>query len=577
MTLSRIKFCTLLVLLFFPSLGEGWGEAFAQHEQPAPKWVAKTCKAIVSVLTYDQQNELLHSGTGAFISQDGIGVSDYALWRDAYRAVVVDMDGKSYDVERILGADDMYGAVRFRVAARKVNHLSVAPAAASAEGQTVHVLTFQKKAPVSCPELTIEKKELVDGGYAYFTLSRVLDSKYSGGLLFTETGDFVGIVQSPVGNRSYAVDSRLAAALQIEAIQTKTGAIALQNIHLPGGLPDSQEEALVYLYFKSRSAGNEEYMDLLNLFLTTWPDCAEGYLRRATPLMDLQRFEEADSDLKTYLRLAADKAQAEANVAQSIYTKLTYQSDVPYAAWSYDTALDHVDRALSLTTDSVQQLSYQLQKAQILMAKPDARGALAIYDRLNSGPYRSPSLLYAASLAHAQLGDSATVQIALLDSALTMFSTPLPEEAANYFMRRGQLHASSGHFRQAVQDYNQYCYLKNNRVSAVFYYERSQLEVEGRMYQQALDDLDAAIGKAPGEALYHMEKSAVLLRVGETEQCIESARHALLLDPNMSDAHRILGYALIQSGQKAEGRRSLERAIELGDETAQELIDKYAK
>ena len=100
----------------------------AQPEQPAPKWVAKTCKAFVSVLTYNQQNELLHSGTGAFISQDGICVSDYALWRDAYRAVVVDMDGKSYDVERILGADDMYGAVRFRVAARKVNFLPVATA-----------------------------------------------------------------------------------------------------------------------------------------------------------------------------------------------------------------------------------------------------------------------------------------------------------------------------------------------------------------------------------------------------------------------------------------------------------------
>ena len=49
------------VLLFTPSLGGGWGEALAQPEQPAPKWTAKACKAIVSVLTYDRNNELLHS------------------------------------------------------------------------------------------------------------------------------------------------------------------------------------------------------------------------------------------------------------------------------------------------------------------------------------------------------------------------------------------------------------------------------------------------------------------------------------------------------------------------------------
>ena len=166
--------------------------------------------------------------------------------------------------------------------------------------------------------------------------------------------------------------------------------------------------------------------------------------------------------------------------------------------------------------------------------------------------------------------------IALLDSAVAMFPEPIPEEAATYIMRRGQLKALQGRYREAVLDYNQYCYLKNNKVSAVFYYERSQLEVQGRMYQQALDDLDQAIERAPREALYYVEKSALLLRVNELNSCIENAMLALRIDPDLSDAYRILGYALILKGDKAGGRKNLEKAVALGDESAQELIDKYA-
>lgn len=529
------------------------------------------------MITYDQNHELLHSGTGAFITTDGVCVSDYAVWRDAYSGVVVDAGGKKYDVERILGADDMYGVVRFSVAAKKTESLVLASPTATAADQTVCAMTYTKSAPASAPQLRIEKKDVVEDGYAYLTLSGAFDAKYTGGILLTMDGEFAGILQSPLNGKSYAIDSRYAASLQVEAIPKRTTSMALQNIHIRKGLPDAQEEALVYLYFKSRSADNDEYMDLLNLFITTWPDCAEGYLRRATPLMDLQRFDEADKDLQTYLRLATDPAQAEANVAQSVYTKLTYQPDVTYAAWTYDTALSHIDRAIGLAADSVQQFSFLLQKAQILMAKPDPRAALDIYDQLNSGPFRSPSILYAASLAHAQLDDSASVQIALLDSALAMFPDPLPEEAANYIIRRGQLKATQGRFRQAVLDYNQYCYLKNNRVSDVFHYERSQLEIEGHMYQQALDDLDKAIEMAPNKALYHVEKSALLLRVNELDACIASAQDALRLDSQLSDAYRIMGYAMIRKGDKQGGRRQLERAIELGDETAQELIDKYAQ
>ena len=65
--------------------------------------------------------------------------------------------------------------------------------------------------------------------------------------------------------------------------------------------------------------------------------------------------------------------------------------------------------------------------------------------------------------------------------------------------------------------------------------------------------------------------------MNELNTCIENALLALRLDPNNSDAYRIMGYALILKGDKQGGLKNLERAVELGDESAQQLIDKYAK
>ena len=96
------------------------------------------------------------------------------------------------------------------------------------------------------------------------------------------------------------------------------------------------------------------------------------------------------------------------------------------------------------------------------------------------------------------------------------------------------------------------------------------------MYQQALDDLDAAISLAPNEALFHVEKSAVFIRIGQIDDCISEAKKSLELNPNLPDAYRIMGYAQIEKGEKALGKQNLQKAIDLGDEAAQELMNQYS-
>ena len=78
----------------------------------APKWVDKAKRAVFSVVTYDQDDKILNTGNGFFVTEDGVALSDYTLFKGARRAVVMSSDGAQMPVEAIMGADDMYDVVK---------------------------------------------------------------------------------------------------------------------------------------------------------------------------------------------------------------------------------------------------------------------------------------------------------------------------------------------------------------------------------------------------------------------------------------------------------------------------------
>ena len=546
------------------------------QEAAVPKWGNKAMKAIVSVLTYDKDGNLMKSGTGFYINSDGVALADYSLFKDAYSAVVVDNEGEKSAVRWILGADDTYSVVKFKVDTKKNNVLTLTEIPSS-EGAMVFTLKYAKGKVSSCPTAQISIVKTITDDCPYYTLSYATDESYLGAPVFNAKGEVVGITQPSMGSNGYVLGIKFINSVNIKAIASRVNTLALDKIHIAKGLPDSAEESLVYLYMKADNMENEEYLDLLNLFVTTYPDNAEGYFRRATPLIDMHRFDEADSDLQTYYKLSTDKALANTKIADIINTKLVYQPEPAYEKWTFDLALEYIDKAVK---EQPNILEYKLLKGQILMAKKDFAGAIAHYDDMikelksagDAGIQELPGIYYVASMAHEGAGDSVATQIELLDSALALFPTPMPAEAAQYVLRRGQLHSASGHYRDAVNDYNQYCFLCNNKVNTSFYYDRAKLEEKARMYQQALDDLTTAISMSPKVPLLYVEKCALLLRVNELDECINTANQLLVFDPQNVDALRIMGYAQTQNGNKALGKTNLQKAADLGDESAKEIL-----
>ena len=76
-----------ILLLFAISLVAQW--AFSQ-----PKWVDKAKRAVFSIVTYDKDDKMLNTGNGFFVSEDGVALSDYSLFKGARRAVIVNYEGK---------------------------------------------------------------------------------------------------------------------------------------------------------------------------------------------------------------------------------------------------------------------------------------------------------------------------------------------------------------------------------------------------------------------------------------------------------------------------------------------------
>lgn len=561
------------------------------QDAPLPGWYKKVQKSIVSIISYNQNKEMIHEGVGYVATEDGVVLSDYDTFRDAYSAVVVDMKGKQYNVVRILGADSSNGLVRSQTDMDKATPLKIASPIGVNRGAQVLAIGFYKDKPNVVPTSTVGKKDMIDSKYGYYTLTSEFDGNQVGKGAFNDAGDLIGIIQSSIGGKSGVIDASMAMSLSMAAIQSNNQAIALNNIHIKKALPDTAEESLVYLYFRSTTADDAEYMDLVDQFVEKFPDNAEGYHRRATPLIDLHRFDEADQSLQKYIQLSTDKNMAYSKVADVIYTKVLYQPEPAYDKWNYDTALSYIDKAISgiepsiaAATDSIanrsllsQKIEYQILKAKILSSKGDYRGAISIYDEINSGPFRAPAFFMASSMQHALAGDSLSVQIDIMNSAIAEFGDPLPADAAPYILQRAQLYEADGQYRKAVGDFNTYLYLKNNKVNDSFYYDRSVLEMNARMYQQALDDIDKALSLSPNNPDYLLHKSSVNLVVSQIDECISAARKCIQLKPDMAQAYRILGYALLQKGDKNGARTNLERAKSLGDESAQEIMDMYLK
>jgi tetratricopeptide (TPR) repeat protein len=417
----------------------------------------------------------------------------------------------------------------------------------------------------------VRKAETISGEYGYYTIAMPMTENLVSCPLMNNTGEVIGMMQQPASTKdtlSYAVDARFVDSLRITGLTYNDATFRLTQIRKE--LPSDLKEANLVLYLSASQMDSISYVALIEDFIRQFPNVPDGYTARALQEAEGNNFAIAEKDMQQAIKCATNKDDIHFTFARMIYNKVIYQSDKPYDAWNLDKALTEIQAANSINP----QPSYRQLEANILFAQQKYDEAYQVFSSLASTNLRNSEIFFGAAKCKEMLCDT-TAMLALMDSTLATFSKPYLKEAAPYLWARAEARRNAGKYRDAVSDMNDYETLMAASVNDNFYYVRHQTEILGRLYQQALNDINRAIQMNPQEILYYAEKASLEIRVGMYDEAIVTAQECIGLDANNSDGYLFLGLAQCLKGQKAEGISNLQKAKELGDPQAEELINKY--
>lgn len=545
-------------------------------QKDTPKWVNKAKQAVFSIVTYDKEDKLINTGNGFFVSEDGIALSDYSLFRNAQRAVVITTDGKQLAVKNIMGANDMYDVVKFRVnIEKKVPSFLPVAVTSPVKGAKAYLLPYSTQKDRTCTDGTIKEISPLPGGHHYYTLDMAFNEKMVSCPVTNAEGEVFGMIQADAANtanESYAIGTGFAMELSIDMLSANNA--ALNKIGIKKALPPTEEQALIFLMVSVSSMNTESYLNLLNDFIEQYPNSAEGYIRRANHyvynLKDDQHFAMAEADLDKALKLSDKKDEIYYNKAKLIYANQISKSPFKYRDWGYAKALEEAGKALAIA----QLPLYQQLRGDIYFALQEYSKAFECYEEVNRSKLATPASFYSAAKSKELMKADRSEVIALLDSAISRFTKPYSEEAAPYLLERAQNKEQKELYREAVADYDEYYQTVNGNVNDVFYYYREQANYKGKNFKRALEDIQKALELKPGDISYLAELGAVYLRIARYKEAIETLQEALAIDPKFAACYRLIGFCQTQLGEKDEACENFSKAKELGDEAVQGLIDK---
>ena len=534
-----------------------------------PGWANKARKGIFSIITYDKANKILNTGNGFFISNEGIALSDFSTFKGANHAVIVDYEGKQMPIESIMGINAIYDVVKIQVKInKKIQAFNISNKKCQI-GETVYLLPYSTQKDDICRSGSIEKIDSIENNNQYYVLNlRTTDKTVSCPILSTD-GEVVGIIQKGTtsdNGKSYAVGALLGKNLEIPPIGTND--YPYTDTEIKKALPSDENKALAAL-FMNASGDQKVYENMINDFISLYPNNSEGYLRRAqfnANYRDENHFTQVETDLDKALKLADKKDDVLFNFSKIIYTNDILDPPFTYKDWTLDKAIEFIDKAKAVNDMPI----YEQQKGNIYYAKKDYQKAYDCFYNVNNSTIASAESYLSAAQCKELLGQPKEA-ITLADTAVAKAGNQI----LIYLDERARMKTRLGKARDAVKDFNEIYDKMNGQVNSNFFYNRSQAEMQSKMFQQGIDDIEKAVQLSPDNALYLAEQASTYIRFNKIDEAIIAAKKAIAASPKFADSYRLLGYCQAVKGMKDEAIKNLTKAKELGDEKAEGIIEKY--
>lgn len=527
--------------------------------------VKKAANTTFTLTTFDTKGSILSTTNGVFVSTDGVCVSTWKPFAGAAKAVVIDNNGQKYDVETMLGANEIYDVAKFKVNAKT----AAAPFASSATANSTAWVVIPAKAgePIKA---SINKVEKFMDKYTYCVLTTSAPEKNNGAPLLNEQGQIVGIYNSN-GNLQSATDARYANDFVLVGLSQNDPTLLQSGIRI--GLPQQSDEAIIALMLSSNKIESLRTATI-NDFLQKFPALNNGYTALASLLFSKGNIAEADKVLQQAISKVKEKNEAHYNYGRMIYQGATMASLADKAkaqGWTLDKAMSEANEAYKIKPEPV----YKHLQAQITYAKGDYQKAYQEFEALTKTPMKNPELYLEMALCQENLKGSDDAILALLNQSIELCDTPYMDTSSPYFLARANQLEKMGKYRDAMKDLYLYEYLNQGTLEADFYYMREQIEIKGKLWQQALQDILIATKLNPAEPMYCAEASNLLLRLNKFEEAILAAKQAIALKDDYAEAYLVLGIAQCKNNQKAEGIANIEKAKNLGNPQADTFLNHF--
>lgn len=523
-------------------------------------------QALLTLKTFKSGGKAVGTSFGYLIDRSGTVISAWTPFNGADSAVVVDAKGRSYPVEKIYGASELYDIAKFAIGgATAVQPISLAKTLPT--GSVRMWIMTQKPALV-----TPERSEKFMSKYNYYVLGGADALKENtadypnGAPAVNERGELVGIYNNG-GTVLSVTDWRYTDELKPSGFAANDPTLSRTTIRK--ALPADVKDARLALMMAAQGR-TADYMATARDFMTMFPKETDGYYDLATLYWQQGKTAEADKLLRDAVDKATDKADAHYNYSRSVWQKLSLMPEPPFADWTYDKAMAEADAAYKVKALPV----YDEMRGKIEFSKGNYEKAYEKFMSLTKS-MRNPDLFYEAAQCRQALKASDAEILELLDSAVGVCDTPYTTIAAPYFYARGTQLGKMGRYRDAMVDLYRYEALTTALPPASFYYDREQIEMKGKVYQAALNDIMRAVVLDQRNAQLWAEKANVHLRVGQYADAMASADVAIQLDSTYSVPYLIKGLAQCQSGKKDEGLANLQKAKDLGDIQADAFIKKF--
>lgn len=563
---------------------------FAASAQ-SPKTLKQVKKAVYTVQTFDAEGNVLRTGNGFFVAPSGELITSYSLFPECVKAVVTDSKGKAYDITKVLGANETYDIVRLQTA--PIKKLVSAPIDTASISQMHDAENNSQFKELFLPAIGKEKKvydtwvpvlstEQAAGSYRYYTLHHAGNPALSHRPLLDASGNVVAIVQPSAETDTvlYALDIRYATDLAVKALSVNDR--AYRALPLRKALPAEIDQAQVSLFLVAEQDDAQLRSEVIDEFIHSFPESHEGYLSRAAHHIALKSdsaYALAEADHARALERAADKAdEVHFQIAKQILS-VAIDTLQRYKDWDYARAIAEIDKARAINPLPI----YTQQQGDIYITMQDYTAAYDKYMEVNRSDIGSPDTWLRTAYIVEQRAAEGDVQlaIALVDSAVVKSQQMAQnsefriQNSSTYVLERALLKARHGLHRPAVADYNLYEELVGTISTDRFYYLREQSEAAGRMFQQALDDIDRAIALAPRNPLYLLEKASLNVRVGRYAEALPILEVLVNAFPDDVDCNRLLGFCYVQLADKPRGLPYLEKAASMGDANAAALLERY--